>query len=80
MGYCGEACRGFIRAENEPGCAELSASVRTSRGGLHPRAAEQTDDPVFRKMLLALALQWRQAAQEEAAKQSTEPKTADRAH
>ena len=31
------------------------------------RAAEQTDDPVFRKMLLTLALQWRLAAREEAA-------------
>jgi hypothetical protein len=39
------------------------------------RAAEQTDDPVFRNVLLTLALQWRLAAQEEAAKQSTEPKS-----
>ena len=31
------------------------------------RTAEQTDDPVFRNMLLTLALQWRLAAQEEAA-------------
>jgi hypothetical protein len=30
------------------------------------RAAEQTDDAVFRKMLLMLALQWQLAAQEEA--------------
>jgi hypothetical protein len=44
----------------------------------YTRAAEQTDDPVYRKMLLTLALQWRLAAQEEATKQSTEPKTADR--
>jgi len=36
--------------------------------------AEQTDDPVFRKMLLILALQWRLAAREEAAMQSTQPK------
>ena len=28
------------------------------------RAAEQTDDPVFRNVLLTLALQWRLAAQE----------------
>jgi hypothetical protein len=34
------------------------------------RAAEQTDDPVFCKMLLILALQWRLAAQEEASTQS----------
>jgi hypothetical protein len=39
------------------------------------RAAEQTEDPVFRNMLLTLALQWGLAAQEEAAKQSTEPKS-----
>jgi hypothetical protein len=30
------------------------------------RAAEQTDDTVFRKILLTLALQWTLAAQEEA--------------
>jgi hypothetical protein len=29
------------------------------------RAAEQTDDPVFRRMLLVLGLQWKLAAQEE---------------
>jgi hypothetical protein len=41
------------------------------------RAAEQTDDPGFRKMLLTLALQWKLAAQEEAAKKSNaEPKNA----
>jgi hypothetical protein len=33
------------------------------------RATERTDDPLFRKMLLMLALQWRLAAQEEASKQ-----------
>jgi len=34
------------------------------------RAAEQTDDPVFRNLLLTLALQWKLAAQQEAAAQS----------
>jgi hypothetical protein len=43
------------------------------------RAAEQTDDPVFRNMLLTLALQWRLAAREETAMQSAQPKTAARA-
>jgi len=38
------------------------------------RAAEQCDDPVFRGMLISLALQWRLAAREEAAKQSSQPK------
>ena len=33
--------------------------------------AELTDDPVFRRVLLMLALQWRLAAQEEALKQPT---------
>ena len=35
------------------------------------RAAERTDDTVFRKMLLMLALQWKLAAQREAVKQTT---------
>jgi hypothetical protein len=35
----------------------------------YTRTAERTDDPLFRKMLLMLALQWRLAAQEEASKQ-----------
>jgi hypothetical protein len=43
------------------------------------RAAEQTNDPVFRNMLLTLAFQWRLAAREEVAMQSTQPKTANRA-
>jgi hypothetical protein len=38
------------------------------------RAAEQCDDPVFRDMLISLALQWRLAAREEVAKHSTQPK------
>jgi hypothetical protein len=36
------------------------------------RAAEQCDDPVFRNMLLTLALQWRLAAQEEASPRADE--------
>jgi hypothetical protein len=43
------------------------------------RAAEQTNDPVFRNMLLTLAFQWRLAAREEVAMQSMQPKTANRA-
>ena len=42
----------------------------------YTRAAEQTDDLVFRNMLLTLALQWRLAARKEAATQSTEPEAA----
>ena len=48
------------------------------RAAAYTRAAEQTDDPVFREMLLTLALQWRLAAREEAATQS-QPKMTDRA-
>ena len=47
------------------------------RADNYTRAAEQTDDLVFRNMLLTLALQWRLAAREEAATQSTEPEAAD---
>jgi hypothetical protein len=45
------------------------AQVYENRAGDYTRAAEQTDDPVFRNLLLTLALQWRLAAQEEAATQ-----------
>jgi hypothetical protein len=69
-------CRGECRAHH----AETSRAVPVStlakvyedRAEDCTRAAERTDDPVFRKMLLMLALQWRLAAQEEASKQSTQ--------
>jgi hypothetical protein len=48
------------------------AKVYEDRAEDCTRAAEQTDDPVFCKMLLMLALQWKLAAQEEASKQSTQ--------
>lgn len=77
LGCCGEACRASCALESEPCCAEpAQAYERHAEDYTHE--AEQTDDPVCRKMLLTLALQWRLAAQEEATKQSTEPKTADR--
>jgi hypothetical protein len=38
----------------------------------YTRAAEQCDDRVFRNMLNCLALQWRLAAREEAAKHVTQ--------
>jgi len=53
------------------------AQVFEDRAADCTRAAEQTDDPVFRNLLPTLALQWRLAAREEAAKHSTQPKTAD---
>jgi hypothetical protein len=42
------------------------AKVYEDRAENYTRAAERTDDPVFRRLLLMLALQWKQAAQEEA--------------
>jgi hypothetical protein len=42
------------------------AKVYEDRAEKLTRAAERTDDPVFRRLLLMLALQWKQAAQEEA--------------
>jgi hypothetical protein len=48
------------------------AEVYEDRVEDYARAAERTDDLVFRNMLLMLALQWRLAAQEEVSKQPTE--------
>jgi hypothetical protein len=42
------------------------AKAYEDRAEDYTRAAERTDDPVFRRLLLMLALQWKQAAQEEA--------------
>ena len=58
----------FIRAEKEPS-VPTSRQVCEHQAEDYTRAAEQTDDAVFRKMLLMLALQWKLAAQREAAKQ-----------
>ena len=78
LGYCGEVCRGLHGAEVSRAMPTL-AQVYEDHAADCTRAAEQTDDPVFRNMLLTLALQWRLAAREEAAMQSMQPKTADRA-
>jgi hypothetical protein len=40
------------------------AQVYEDHAAAYSRAAEQTDDPVFRGMLLMLWLQWKLAAQE----------------
>jgi hypothetical protein len=42
------------------------AKVYEDRAAEYSRTAQQTDDPVFRRLLLMLALQWKLAAQEEA--------------
>jgi hypothetical protein len=58
---------GFTAAEtsrNVP--VQTLAKVYEDRAEDYNRAAERTDDPVFRRLLLMLALQWKQAAQEEA--------------
>jgi hypothetical protein len=38
------------------------AKAYEDRAEDYTRAAERTDDPVFRRLLLMLALQWKQAA------------------
>ena len=68
LGHCGEvsdftALKGAI-------AVPTLAQVYEDRAADCTRAAEQTDDPVFRNLLLTLALQWRLAAQQEAATQS----------
>jgi hypothetical protein len=44
------------------------AEVYEDRAEDYTRAAERTDDPVFRNILLMLALQWRLAGQQEASR------------
>ena len=55
-----------------PGRMRAQPMIGDGYGWHSTRAAEQTDDPVFRNLLLTLALQWRLAAREEAATQSEE--------
>jgi hypothetical protein len=45
---------------------QTPAKVYEDRAAECSRAAQQTDDPVFRRLLLMLASQWKLAAQEEA--------------
>jgi hypothetical protein len=56
---------GFTAAEMTPYCADPS-QIYEDRAAECSRAAQQTDDPVFRRLLLMLASQWKLAAQEEA--------------
>jgi hypothetical protein len=76
LGCCGEACRASCALETSRPVPTLAQDYER-RADDYTRAAEQTNDPVFRNMLLGLALQWKLAAQEEAAKQPADPKTAD---
>jgi hypothetical protein len=81
---------GFTAAETSRTVpVQTLAQVCEDRAENLTRAAEQTDNPVFRSLLLKLALQWKQLAAQEEAKsndtptsastQSTPQRTADRA-
>jgi hypothetical protein len=65
----GEACRGFIGAVERP--VPTLARLYERHAEECARAAEQTDDPKRREMLIKLAMQWRQEAQ--ALRQSPQP-------
>jgi hypothetical protein len=66
LGYRGEGCRATAAETSRTVPVQTLAKVYEDRAEHFTRAAEQTDDPVFRRMLLMLAQQWKQAAQEEA--------------
>jgi len=58
---------GFTAAETSRSVpVQTLAKVYEDRAEHFTRAAGQTDDPMFRRLLLMLAQQWKQAAQEEA--------------
>src|SRR5262245_2748479 len=57
---------GFTAAETSPRTVQTLAKVYEDRAAECSHAAQQTDDPVFRRLLLMLASQWKLAAQEEA--------------
>jgi hypothetical protein len=78
LGCCGEACRASIALRTSRAVSTLVQAYERQAEDC-TRAGEQTDDPVFRELLLGLALQWKLAAREEAAKQPMEQKTADHA-
>ena len=65
LGTRGEGCRAspLLRRGRT---VQTLAKVYVDRAAECSRAAQQTDDPVFRRLLLMLASQWKLAAQEEA--------------
>ena len=65
IGKRGEGCRAspLLRRDRT---VQTLAKVYEDRADEFSRAAEQTDDPVFCRLLLMLALQWKLAAQGEA--------------
>ena len=65
LGKRGEGCRAspLLRRGRT---VQTLAKVYEDRAAECSRTAQQTDDPVFRRLLLMLASQWKLAAQEEA--------------
>jgi hypothetical protein len=61
LGCRGEECRASRPETSRVVPVPTLAKVYEDRAEDYTRAAEGTDDPVFRKMLLMLALQWRLA-------------------
>jgi hypothetical protein len=62
---------GFTPSRTVP--VQTLAKVYEDRAEDYTRAAERTDDPVFRRLLLMLALQWKQLAAQEEAKSKNTP-------
>ena len=69
LGCCGEAGRGFTALRRA--AVSTQAQIYEDHAAACTRAAERCDDPVFRDMLISLALQWRLAAREEREKHLT---------
>ena len=65
LGCRGKECRAHGAETSRAVPVPTLAKIYEDHAEDCTRAAEQTDDPVFRKMLLMLALQWKLAAQEE---------------
>jgi hypothetical protein len=63
LGKRGEGCSPLLGRGRT---VQTLAKVYEDRAAECSRAAQQTDDPVFRRLLLMLASQWKLAAQEEA--------------
>jgi hypothetical protein len=65
LGKRGEGCRAspLLRRGRT---VQTLANVYEDRAAEYSRAAQQTDDPVFRRLLLMLASQWELAGQQEA--------------
>ena len=67
LGKRGEGCRASPLLRRGRTMQTLAKDYE-DRAAECSRSAQQTDDPVFRRLLLMLASQWKLAAQEEASK------------